>query len=823
MTYRTFEEALIGPEICSKSCRLKPVNEDFQTKDIQVGGYADHEVHSEGQSLTPITAPYVTTWIDENGVQYLVRLIDTLEMVDARGPDSNKTIANTIDYIACVQEIHGIIILLQPNQTKLTVIFRYCLNELFSRLHRDALKNIFFVFPYARASNFKPRNAVHILCGFLRDINYKQGVSIAATKENMFFLDTEAFLHVCKTRRNVDFDKLEKEAYKQSWDVSRKENDRLFTFITRRYEALHRDLEGTPENTLFLTPDPYLLEDDRSSLSASSGTSITEIEYNSDKSTPTLISQILADRYVYRSITETISLGAPYLLVSPEVLEKNILPWLKNLAEQRAKAIAVRALARAEKKGRWKGHATVAHLIAEVLLEKEIRRGPLPSQPEREDRVLKIAHLLANSHLYFRLSILGFPDRDRNPAKNDGPLPDFGEVNALLRLWTIARAIEVSRSLFLEQRWTLLGEIAGESVQGVESARSVYAQIVNSPLKRQLAVALNKMGRSSKWLELGLPIKDFPPTRVSVVRDSKRYPCFWTDPESDIEAYNRGLKFYVQALALDDFLDIKSHEELETEKDPNEVLIFRTRRDQIYAEKLRVACLPFERHRDVLLSISNRYSFLDKARSLDPDGKIPELIETILHGRWHPELADQTAAFRLEFLANIYTPKLNPELEAIRQRVLWSSIVGAAQYAAAYESNTRSKNRDGIDDVEFLLPNSLRLSIHKKPESSGHFTIEIGPSIHRTPWHGTAAMRDSQDGKGVSLETRLSLELKHESYIPVFVANSKANTTFLSEMATTYQPIVWLAAPVVERVRKEGANDGDAILTKITQEKLRHL
>lgn len=130
MTYRTFEEALIGPEISSSS-----------------------------------------TWNDENGIQHLVRLIDTPEMVDVRGSDSDKIIAN----IAC--EIHGIIILLQPNQTKFSVNLRYCLNELFSRLHRDALKNIFFVFPCARASNFKPRDTVDILRGFLREINNKQGVS----------------------------------------------------------------------------------------------------------------------------------------------------------------------------------------------------------------------------------------------------------------------------------------------------------------------------------------------------------------------------------------------------------------------------------------------------------------------------------------------------------------------------------------------------------------------------------------------------------------------------------------------------------------------
>uniref|UniRef100_A0A914E5V6 AIG1-type G domain-containing protein n=1 Tax=Acrobeloides nanus TaxID=290746 RepID=A0A914E5V6_9BILA len=235
MAYRTVDEALTGPEICPIPCRLKIVDENYQTKDIQVGGYSNHEVMTIGQSSTQITVPYVTTWLDGNGVQYLVRLVDTPGIGDVRGPDFDKKhIANIVDHMAFVQEIHGICILLQPNNARLNLIFQYCLNELLSHLHRDSSKNIAFVFTNARGSNYKPGNTMHILRQFLSDIEGKQGVSIPTTKENMFFLDNEAFPYLCKARRKVEFDENEKEVYKQSWDFSRTENDRLFTFITSR-------------------------------------------------------------------------------------------------------------------------------------------------------------------------------------------------------------------------------------------------------------------------------------------------------------------------------------------------------------------------------------------------------------------------------------------------------------------------------------------------------------------------------------------------------------------------------------------------------------
>jgi hypothetical protein len=201
---------------------------------------------------------------------------------------------------------------------------------------------------------------------------------------------------------------------------------------------------------------------------------------------------------------------------------------------------------------------------------------------------------------------------------------------------------------------------------------------------------------------------------------------------------------------------------------------------------------PFDEIKDLLLKCSDRQSFLQHLAEADHTSKIYPIFETILHTLYFPNLetfsnnlGQYSHVFKLQFINQIYTIHSNQELEALRRDVLWSSLKGAVEYIASYESNSKLGNAIALDDIEFLVPTALRLSIHKKGEGIGHFCIQPGPSIHRTPWHGTAALRKRTNTDQLALEIKLSLELKYQGYLPVFITTSVDNHQILEGYMTT--------------------------------------
>jgi hypothetical protein len=83
----------------------------------------------------------------------LVRLIDTPGIGDTDGMDRDTENFNkTLAYIANIAELHAICILLKPNQARLTAQFKYCLGQLFTRLHKSAAQNVLFCFTNSIAS-----------------------------------------------------------------------------------------------------------------------------------------------------------------------------------------------------------------------------------------------------------------------------------------------------------------------------------------------------------------------------------------------------------------------------------------------------------------------------------------------------------------------------------------------------------------------------------------------------------------------------------------------------------------------------------------------
>ena len=84
---------------------------------------------------------------------------------------------NILDTINNYDHLHGILILLKPNNSRLTVFFRFVIQELLTHLHRDAAKNIVFGFTNARSVNYTPGDTYPILAELLKK-QHSEGIDI---------------------------------------------------------------------------------------------------------------------------------------------------------------------------------------------------------------------------------------------------------------------------------------------------------------------------------------------------------------------------------------------------------------------------------------------------------------------------------------------------------------------------------------------------------------------------------------------------------------------------------------------------------------------
>ncbi|KAJ4417845.1 hypothetical protein N0V85_001675 [Neurospora sp. IMI 360204] len=194
----------------------------FVQKDIRMGISQDEHDGARGQSATQSTNVY-TLDIDHTRV----RLIDTPGIGDTRGlSQDKKNMADILAVLRKYKKLHGILILLKPNASRLTVMFRFCIKELLTQLHRNAATNIVFGFTNTRGSNYKPGDTFKPLETLLN--NYKT-VKLGLYEHNVYCFDSESFRYLAARKKGVDMGLLEDNA--RSWDYSVAECRRLLDYL----------------------------------------------------------------------------------------------------------------------------------------------------------------------------------------------------------------------------------------------------------------------------------------------------------------------------------------------------------------------------------------------------------------------------------------------------------------------------------------------------------------------------------------------------------------------------------------------------------------
>ncbi|PYI08639.1 hypothetical protein BO78DRAFT_440566 [Aspergillus sclerotiicarbonarius CBS 121057] len=198
-----------------------PRGELIETK-VEIGKSDDEHSALDGQSATQSTAIYPFQLGDVT-----VRLIDTPGIGDTRGVEHDKkNMANILAALSNFDKIHGIVVLLKPNASRLTTVFRFCIKELLTHLHRDASQNMVFGFTNTRGSNYRPGDTFSPLKTLLAE--YRE-FGLGLFKHTVYCFDSESFRYLAAYKQGIDLGN--RVQYTESWKQSADESQRLLDYF----------------------------------------------------------------------------------------------------------------------------------------------------------------------------------------------------------------------------------------------------------------------------------------------------------------------------------------------------------------------------------------------------------------------------------------------------------------------------------------------------------------------------------------------------------------------------------------------------------------
>lgn len=159
-----------------------------------------------------------------------------------------------LSHLSFYKEIHAILVLLKPNNTRLGIFFKHCIQQLLTYLHKDATHNIAFVFTNTRDTFFAPCETLPSL----RQLLTEKQIGVEAVKENIFCFDNEAFRYLACTLQGVvlplaDFEK--------SWEMAAVQTRRLLEYTSKlRPHQVQNTLSLNDARRIFVSLSRLVLE-----------------------------------------------------------------------------------------------------------------------------------------------------------------------------------------------------------------------------------------------------------------------------------------------------------------------------------------------------------------------------------------------------------------------------------------------------------------------------------------------------------------------------------------------------------------------------------
>ncbi|PKY51376.1 hypothetical protein RhiirA4_446799 [Rhizophagus irregularis] len=230
LKFNTLEDAKSGNMEVLISSKFTITDEHYETKIIKIGNDDSNErLENIGMSSTQECKSYVFQAAENK----IVRLIDTPGIGDTRGLDQDKkNFENILKYISHHRYLNGICILLKPNNSRLTVIFRFCIQELLSHLHRNAKDNIVFCFTNARGTFYRPGDTLLPLKKQLEELKKRSSVEIKVGQNTIYCFDNESFRFLAAVKEpGISFTDADEKNFSESWKKSVDESSRLIQYL----------------------------------------------------------------------------------------------------------------------------------------------------------------------------------------------------------------------------------------------------------------------------------------------------------------------------------------------------------------------------------------------------------------------------------------------------------------------------------------------------------------------------------------------------------------------------------------------------------------
>ncbi|KAK8078744.1 hypothetical protein PG994_002551 [Apiospora phragmitis] len=184
----------------------------FIERKVKVGEDVEEHDGSSGQSATQSPTVYRPPIGNR-----LVRLIDTPGIGDTRGEKFDReNMSKVLSTLNQFPSLHGIITLLKPNNTRLNVVFKFCVQELLTHLHHDAVRNIVWGFTNMRQSNYTPGDSLQ---PYRTLLGKHESLGLQLTVKTMYCFDSESFRCVA-AQKQLGHTMNNIEDFQKSWDSS---------------------------------------------------------------------------------------------------------------------------------------------------------------------------------------------------------------------------------------------------------------------------------------------------------------------------------------------------------------------------------------------------------------------------------------------------------------------------------------------------------------------------------------------------------------------------------------------------------------------------
>ena len=212
-------------------------NADKEQESILVNTQEIHEIddnneqfRSQGSSRTLNPRVYSFTCKDIE-----LNIIDVPGLADAGGVNQDKISRKVIlQEVNRFTEIHGICIVAHAATNRLTIEFKYALDEILSSLNKSAINNIMFIVTNCAGYEFTSGLVIEPLMLYIEQLNKSRGLSLDF-RSNVFCVDNDVFRFLVAWNQSEKFREAHQNKitpYEKNWERSRKA---VFSLLKRIY------------------------------------------------------------------------------------------------------------------------------------------------------------------------------------------------------------------------------------------------------------------------------------------------------------------------------------------------------------------------------------------------------------------------------------------------------------------------------------------------------------------------------------------------------------------------------------------------------------